>query len=197
MKVNRRGIGVFFGILVFAAVAHADMMPVSQNCAVRQQPCRLCAQADHQCENLFGTPNCTCIADLDVWSVGFSLEADAGTGQASEIQPLTLTDGPNSLAFCLSALISLGLCCSAHWVKRLSLGFVPEWYHEGRPFQIGHSHVLAPCTLCPTKACCFIQPFCAGNDLLPQYRIKTVISLWRKSQFTLAVIASRGPPLRK
>jgi hypothetical protein len=196
MKINRRGIGVFFGVLVFAAGVHAGMMPVSQKCAVCRHSCRCCAPANHQCENLFGTPNCTCIADLDVWSVGFLLEANTGTGQASEIQPLSLTDGPNSLEFCLSALISLGLCSSLHWVRKIHLGFIPQWYHEGRPFQIGHSHALMPGTLCPAPACCFIQPFRSQDNHLPQYFLRTIISLWWKSQFTLAVITSRGPPLR-
>jgi hypothetical protein len=43
--------------------------------------------------------------------------------------------------------------------------------------------------------CCFIQPDNAAERLIPQYRIRTVVSSWRKSQFTPDVIASRGPPL--
>ena len=197
MKIGRRGVFVFFGILVFTAAVHADMMPVSQEGAVCRQSPVCCARADLQRRDLSSQPVCTCIADLDLWSVGILPEAHADIGQTSEIQQLqSLTDGHNSLEFCLSALISLGLCCSGQWVKRLSLGFVPEWYHEGGPFQIGHSHALMPGTLYPAPACCFIQPFCTGDNHLPQYFIKTVISFWRKSQFTLAVIASRGPPVR-
>jgi hypothetical protein len=87
------------------------------------------------------------------------------------------------------------LCSSAHWVKRLSFGFVPEWYHNGGPFQIGHSYAVTPESLCPVQVCCFIQPFCTEDNHLPQYFLKTVTSLWRKSQFTPCVLASRGPPV--
>jgi hypothetical protein len=183
-------------MLVFTAAVHADMMPVSQEDAVCRQSQDSCAPADLQSDNLSGTSNYTCLADLDLWSVEFSPKADAEIGQASEIQPLqSLTDGSNSLKLCLSALISLGLCCSAHRVKRMSLGFIPEWYHEGGPFQIGHSHALMPGTLCPGQVCCFVQPACTGDNNLAQYFLKMVVPHWRKSQFTPIVIASRGPPL--
>jgi len=197
MKSSRRSFLIFFGILVFTAVVHADMMPVSQECTVCRQSHGNYAKANCECESLSGLFNCTGIADLDLWSVEFSLEDDAQIGQTSEIeQPHRLTDGHNSLEFCLSALISLGLCCSVHWMKRHSLSFVPEWYHEGGPFQIGHSFAVTPETLYPTPAYCFIQPFCTADNHLPRYCLKTVISIWRKSQFTPAVIASRGPPMR-
>ena len=196
MKSSWRYILTFIGMLVFTAAVHADMMPVSQEGAVCRQSQNSCAPADLQSENLSGTSNYTHLTDLDLWFVEFSPEADAEIGQASESQHLQgLTDGSNSLKLCLSALISLGLCCSAHWVKRMSLGFIPEWYHEGGPFQIGHSHALMPGTLCPAQVCCFIQPFRTEDNNLPRYFIKTVVSLWRKSQFTPAVLASRGPPL--
>ena len=195
MKSSRRYILTFIGMLVFTAIVHADMMPVSHEDAVCWQSPISSARANLQYENLSGTSDFAGIADLDLWSVEFSPEADAEIRQTSEIQNLqSLTDEPNSLKFCLSALVSLGLCCSAHWVKRLSLGFVPEWYHEGGPFQIGHSHALMPGTLYPVPVCCFVQPFCTGDNNLPQYFLKTVISIWRKSQFTSVVLASRGPP---
>jgi hypothetical protein len=51
-----------------------------------------------------------------------------------------------------------------------------------------------PGTLCPAPACCFIQPFHPQNNHLPQYRLRTIISLWWKSQFTPIVLAPRAPP---
>lgn len=197
MKSSRRYILTFIGVLVFTAVVHADMMPVSQRENVCRQSPGSCGRADLLCvcENSSGTPDFAGIANLDLWSVEFLPGADTVIGQTSEMQHIrSLTDGSDSLKYCLSALISLGLCCSGHWVKRLSLGFIPEWYHEGGPIQIGHSHALMPGTLCPAQACCFIQPVCTENNHLPRYFLKTVISLWRKSQFTPNVIASRGPP---
>ena len=195
MKSSRRYILTFIGVLVFTAAAEADMMPVSQRKSVCRQSPGICNRADFQSKNLSGTSDFAGIADLDLWSVELLPEVHAQVGQTSDLQHLqTLTDGTNSLKYCLSALISLGLCCCGQWVKRLSLGFVPEWYHEGGPIQIGRSHALMPGTLRPAQACCFIQPYCTEDNHLPQYFLKTVISLWRKSQFTSNVIASRGPP---
>lgn len=195
MKSSRRYILTFIGVLVFAASVRADMMPVSQELSVSQQSSGSCAQAELRSEDLPAIPDLARIADMDLWHVELLPEAAAQAGQNPDLQPLqTLTDSTSSLKYCLSALISLGLCCSGQWVKRLSLGFVPEWYHQGGPFQIGHSHALMPGALCLTQACCFIQPYCTEDSHLPQYFLKTIISLWRKSQFTPAVIASRGPP---
>jgi len=195
MKSSRRYILTFIGVLVFTAAVEADMMPVSQEDNVCRQSTGSCTKADLQYNNLSGTSDLAGIADLDLWSVEFSPEADVEIGQASDLQHLqSLTDGSNSLELCLSALISLGLCCSAHWVKKLSLGHIPEWYHNSGPFQIGHSHALMPGTLCPAQVHCFIQPICTEDNNLPQYFLKTVISIWRKSQFTPNVLASRGPP---
>jgi len=182
-------------VLVFATSVHADMMPVSQEDAVSRQSPPCSNRPNLQSENLSATPDFAAIADLDLWSVELLPKVDSQIGQTPETQQLrSLTDGPDSLKLCLSALISLGLCCSGQWVKRLSLGFVPEWYHEGGPLQVGHSFAVTPETLYPTQACCFIQPFCTEDNHLPRYCLKTLISLWRKSQFTPNVLASRGPP---
>ena len=196
MKIKRGFFLIFLGVFVFTAAVHADMIPVSQECAVCRQSTESCARASYQDESLSGPFNCTCISDIDLWSVDFSPEEVVETRQIPEIEQLhRLTDEHNNLEFCLSALISLGLCCSVRWMKRHSLGFIPEWYHEGGPFQIGHSHAVMPGTLCPAPPCCLVQPSCTPDNHLRRYCLKTVISTWRKSQFTPAVIASRGPPL--
>ena len=195
MKSSRRYILTFIGTLVFTAAVHADKMPVSHEDSVCRQSPGSCERAEFQSENLPITPDFTGIAGPDLWPGELLHEADTQIGQNTDLQQLrSLTGGPDSLKLCLSALISLGLCCSAQWVKKLSLGFVPEWYHEGGPFQVGHSHALMPGTLCPAQDCCFVQPFGAEDNNLPRYFLKTVISRRRKSQFTPNVIASRGPP---
>ncbi len=196
MVINRRKllITVGLGLLVTTGV-YADMTPVSRLNAGRRQSPLVCSQADRQYMNFSSPFNCSSIADLDLWSVEFLPEANADISQTSEIQhPQSLTNGHSSFSLCLSALIGLGLCSSAHWVKRLSFGFVPEWYHDGGPFQISHSFAVSPESLYPAPVYCFIQPVCMVEDSLPQYRLRTVVSLWRKSQFTPCVLASRGPP---
>ena len=193
---NRRKllITVGLGLLVTTGV-YADMTPVSQSDAKRVQSSNACRLAELQYTNLSSPYNPPSVTELDLWSVEFLPEANADVSQTSEIQHLQiLTNGQGSLNLCLSALIGLGLCSSAHWVKRLSFGFVPEWYHDGGPFQIGHSYAMMPGSFCPAPVCCFIQPVCMVEDSLPQYRLRTIVSLWRKSQFTPVVLASRGPP---
>ena len=194
--INRRKllITVGLGLLVTTGV-YADMAPVSRLNAGRWQSPLVCSQADVQYMNFSSPSNCPSIADLDLWSVEFLPKLNTEVSQTSEIQhPQSLTNGPGSLNLCLSALIGLGLCSSAHWVKRLSFSCVPEWYHNGGPFQIGHSFAVMPESLCPTPIYCFIQPVCKVEDSIPQYRLRTVVFFWRKSQFTPVVLASRGPP---
>ena len=194
--INRRKllITVGLGLLVTTGV-YADMTPVSHSDAKRVQSANACSLAELQYTNLSSPSNFPSVADLDFWSVEFLPEANADVSQTSEIQhPQGLTNGPGSFNLCLSALIGLGLCSSAHWMKRLSFDFIPEWYHDGGPFQIGHSYAVTAESLCPIPVCCFIQPVYTVEDSLPQYRSGTVVSLWRKSQFTPCVLASRGPP---
>ena len=50
-----------------------------------------------------------------------------------DYQPLT--DGTNSLSLCLSALIGFGLFGSAKYIRTVSFGFIPDWYHDGGPIQ--------------------------------------------------------------
>ncbi len=184
------------GALVLTSVVYADMVPVSQQDTGRRQSPSVCDKVNLYQNNLSDSYNFPSIADLSSLSVGFLPQANADVSQNTEVQqPQILTDGPGSISLCLSALIGLGLCSSTHFVKRLSFSFIPEWYHNGGPFQIGHSYAVTPESLCPVPACCFVQPVCAVEDSLLKYRLRnTVVSLWRKSQFTPAVIASRGPP---
>ncbi len=194
--INRRKllITVGLGLLVTTGV-YADMTPVSRLNAGRRQSPLVCSRTDIQYMNFSSPSNCPSIADLNLWSVEFLPKLNAEVRQTSVMQhPQSLTNGHSSFSLCLSALIGLGLCSSAHWVKRLSFSFVPEWYHDGGPFQIGHSYAVMPESLCHAPVYCFIQPVCTVEDSIPQYRLRTVVSLWRKSHFTPCVLASRGPP---
>ncbi len=194
--INRRKllITVGLGLLVTTGV-YADMTPVFRMDAKCVQSSNVCSRTELQYTNLSSPYNPPSVTELDLWSVEFLPEAKDDISQTSEIlHPLSLTNGPSSLNLCLSALIGLGLCSSAHWMKRLSFGFVPEWYHNGGPFQIGHSYAVTPESLCSVPVCCFIQPVFTVEDSLPLYRLGTIVSLWRKSQFMPCVLASRGPP---
>ena len=179
--------------LVATTAVYADMAPVSP--VGRGQSARVCDRTDFQYTNLSSPSNFPSVAALDSLFVEFLPEANPDIGQNSDMQnPQILTDGTGSFSLCLYALMGLGLCSSAHWVKNLSFGFVPEWHHNCGPFQIGHSYAITPESLCPVPVYCFIQPVFTVEDSLLQYRLRTVTSLWRKSQFTPVVLAPRGPP---
>ena len=187
---GRRIISAVICVLIVAVSAHAGMMSVPEQDTGRSQSPSIRDRVD------FNSYNFPHVADLDSWSVGFLPQANTDIAQTSEIQHLqSFTNGPGSLNLCLSALLGLGLCSSAHLVKRLSLSFIPEWYHNGGPLQIGHSYAITPESLCSSPVYCFVQPLCTVEDSFTQYRLRTVVSIWRNSQFTPAVIASRGPPV--
>jgi len=196
MSDRRKLLTALIAALVVTAAVRADMTPVSRPDAGRRQLPRICGQTDLRYANLSSPYNFPSVADSDSWSVEFLAKANPDIGQNSDMQnPQILTDETGSFSLCLYALIGLGLCRTAPLVKKLSFGFVPEWYHNGGPFQIGHSYAVTPESLCPVPACCFIQPVFTVEDSLTQYRLGTVTSLWRKSQFTPVVLAPRGPPV--
>ncbi len=105
-----------------------------------------------------------------------------------------LTSDQGSLDLCLYALMGLGFCKSAPWVRKLSFGHVPEWYHDGGPYQIGHSFAVSPESLCPVPVHCFVQPDHRAEEFITRRRLRAIVSSWRTSQFTPCTLASRGPP---
>ncbi len=197
MTKRRNIIPVLIGALAGCAISHAGMMPVSPADAADgwRSP-----QADILTGLRPASPsapfaNFVVISDLESWLVGFLPQPNLEAGQTSETKPAQiLTDRQNSLALCLYALLGLGLCRSAPFVKKLHVSCIPEWYHSGGPSQVGHSHAISPDCLCPAPVYCFVQADGATEDPTPQYRQKAIVSLWRKSQFTPAALASRAPP---
>jgi len=192
---GRRITAVVFGALVVTATGYAGMVPMSSVDVGRGVSLPVSIPSiPPSCESptLFGSLN---TADLDLWSIGFLPEGDADAAQTSASQSSpTVTNGPDSLALCLSALVGLGLCGSVHRVKKLSSGFIPDWYHDGGPFQVGHSHAIMLNSLCSVPVYCFIQPALAAENTLAQCRLGMVLSLWRRSQCTPTVLGSRAPP---
>lgn len=183
-------------LAVMAATVRADMMPVSGSDAGYLQASLVGGRTSLPQASPARPPfGCSGAFALGLGSLDFLLKANADVTQTGETRNLqVLARSPGSLSLCLYALLGLGLCRSAPFVKKLSLGCLPDWYHTGGPFQIGHSHALSPDCLCPAPVYCFVQPDGRVEDPISQYRQEIVISLWRKSQFTPSVLASRGPP---
>ncbi len=181
---------------VVAVAAHADMTPVSGLDEVFPRSMPVCGRTDLRQTGLSSPFASFSGTDLNWLPFEFPPETNTDPSQIFETpHRQSLTSGPSSLSLCLSALIGLGLCSSAHYVKRLHFGLIPQWYHNGGPFQIGHSFAVNPDSVCPMPACCFVQPAHTAENITPQYRFGTIVSLWRESQFTQDVIAARGPPM--
>jgi hypothetical protein len=181
--------------LAAVSVVHADMMPVGQPCAGSPESLLVYEQTPVQPTGVSALSiHSPSIADLDLTSGELIHELDAGQIRAAAPSQV-LAYEPGSLNLCLYALIGLGLCRSAPWVKRLSFGFVPDWYHDGGPYQIGHSHAIGPESLSCALVYCFVQPECTSLDLLPQHYLGKVASLLRQSLFVPGRLASRGPPV--
>jgi hypothetical protein len=171
-------------VLLAAATGRAGMTPIDR------------LDAEPVVSLPVGSPAASQSADL-VTPIGVAPGSLAVTtdGAAPDVAAVQIaSDRQNSLHLCLYALLTMGLGKSVPYVKKFSLGVVPQWYHDGGPFQIGHSQAISPDCLDSAPVYCFIQPESGAEDPSPQYRPGAVVSCWRTSQFTPSALISRGPP---
>jgi len=190
-----RFISAVIAALVAGGTVRADMIPVSGQRDGGRQTMPVDGRPDTSSAKAAGLFSGRAIAELDLFPDGFPADPQGDVEPPAELQSVyLLSDEQDSLDLCLYALFGLGLCRSPHWVKKFSFGVIPHWYHDGGPFQIGHSHAISPDCLCSAPAHCFVQPDCRRQMPMLQYRQKTIMALWRKSQFVPTILASRGPP---
>ncbi|MEN6428943.1 MAG: hypothetical protein ABFE13_26645 [Phycisphaerales bacterium] len=192
----RKGIWVVVTVLVARGVACADMTHGSERAFEGPVTDAVYSPPDPR---PFGDGEFSvCLpiaADADPFWAGLLAEAEVDIDDLSEPTAASwiLSDRQDSFDLCLYTLLGLGVCRSAPWAKRLSLGVVPGWYHDGVPFQVGHSSAVSTDCLCPSLVC-FVQPETDPDDLLLRYDRESFTSLWRRSQCGPAAFASRGPP---
>lgn len=182
MKNGRHFVVLVTVVLIAAATGHAGMTPIDRPDARPAISLPVTSQAGSQ------TPGV--VTPVGVAPGSLPVADPAADTAAVHIA----TDRQNSLHLCLYAMLSMGLCKSVPYVKKVAIGIVPQWYHDGGPFQIGHSHAISPDCLDSAPVYCFIQPDVAAGNPTPQCRQRSIVSLWRTSQFTPSVLASRGPP---
>jgi hypothetical protein len=191
--VRRRTIWVVVLAMAVVMTARADMIPVSGPAATASLPDS--EPSEQGSSSVAREGELFPLGALDPLAGGLPRGVLAQGPEASPPQPVViLSDEQDSLTLCLYALFSLGLYKSAPWVKRLSFGIIPSWYHDGGPFQIGHSLAISPDCLIPQAVCCSTQPDWVPKRLMPQYHRGILSPLLRKSQFTLTILAARGPP---
>ncbi|MEN6427035.1 MAG: hypothetical protein ABFE13_16895 [Phycisphaerales bacterium] len=176
-----------FGVTALGTAVRADMMPMTPSSHGWRQTPRSCFPIGPQ-----GATRSDAFAGHVVLVPGGLFHMPSPILEDSEGQirnarsARILTDRQNSLG--------LGACRSVPLVKKLFLSQIPQWYHDGGPFQIGHSHAISPDCSSHAPACCFTQPSHTGTDRIARYPFAAGISFWYKPQFTPAARASRGPP---
>lgn len=185
---------VILGVQAFGAIVRADMMPVSPSGAGYGGPLQSPAAVATPGESVFVSLDGGNIPDFPSLPIPSLPAANDGVEQtcATEAAPI-LTDGQDSFGLCLYALLGLGLCRSLPLVKKVSFGYIPQWYHDGGPAQVGHSFAISPDCLWSDPVC-FVQPDCPAENPIPRYHFPTAVSRRRSSQFTPALRASRAPP---
>ena len=192
----RRLIPSVVGVLLFGGVVRADIVPALWWNAEQHASPYISEWVEGFYTNLSSLYESPIVADVDFGTIQFLPPADVDNAVETSKTPHTIdfTGGPGSCSLCLYALLGLGLFSAPRWVRSLSFHHLPEWYHEGGPFQIGHSHAATPDSLCTLQVCYFAPADSPEEDSLPEYRLGIILALWRKSQFTPNVLASRGPP---
>jgi hypothetical protein len=194
MAKRKEILATVVGLLVLAPILRAEMMPVFPLTIESRAPRHLSVPADAPSADLYSPFGGPTGADWHSLPAGLAPETDNEAELTYETEPVwVLSDGQNSFSLCLYALIGLGLCRSAPLVKKLSLGPIPDWYHNGGPFQMGHRYAIGP-DLCAAPVYCFVQPDHPVRECRPQYARGTIASPLRESQFTFPLRAPRGPP---
>jgi len=159
------------------------------------------ASSDYVCSDLEAqvtdTPGLACPLRVPEFNPLYLFPGDGNDLAPPPLVPpvqIVADSGSSSVSLCLSALMSVGLFSSIHSARKLSFGFIPQWYHNGGPFQVGHSMAVCPNSVCSVPVCCFVQPILGVADIALQRHFGAVASLWRTSQFTPDLLAARGPP---
>ncbi len=200
MRVAVRFITAIIAILVVSATCNADFIAATRLEFDPTQSVSGHNQVDSQqldSSFILSFSNGSEITSLGALAVEILSETGEADQLPHDVEVLhSPKHEPGSLQMCLYALLGLGLCKVAPCLNKLSWSAVPEWYHDGGPWQIGHSVAVSPETLNPISVCCFVQPDNTGERPVPEDRFWTsVSSSWRKSQFTPDALSSRGPPL--
>jgi hypothetical protein len=189
-------IPILIGAVSLCAVVRADMVslsPAVTGCVPSQQT-RLTVDSPSASSS---TP---CLGFAEIvdfsWLLVDSLaEPKAETGQADEAKsPQILMDRQSSVSLCLYALLGLGLCRSAPWVKRLHFGCLPDWYHSSGPYQIGHGYAIAPDCRRSALLPCFVPPGHQPDDISPRCFPGTIASFLKRPRVVCWELGSRGPP---
>jgi hypothetical protein len=192
--IRRREILVaLLGELALAAPLLADMMPVLPPNSPRPQQSRAGPIGDPQVEGLSDVLSHHAAGTLSLRLADSPDWQDVAAPAGEDLRLQILADRQSSLALCLYGLLGFGAVRSLACVKKLSFSPMPLWHDCGAPAPIGSRYALGPDCLCCALPC-FTPLDSTGDERPPPYGLRTLVPLWRKSQFTFSVLAARGPP---
>lgn len=185
--LNRRTI-VLAGLmgLILSGMACADMMPANRTDIESDQS---------QYESTQGSVSLIC----DPLTCNLAIETEEETvdfdkDQKSQGAKYQIEE-PSSFELCVYGLLGIGFCHCRPWIKRVSLGITPEWYHDGGLQQVRHSYAVLPGSQYSQQAYCFIQPAInVKPPILQLYQGGRPLFL-QKTQTTLFHLIPRGPPV--
>ncbi len=185
----------FLVVLLLSEGIHTDLLFVSSSDFIN--PTQLHDFRDLEAQNTETIRRASSLTPLELEPIRLLADPRYDFDHPSDVPPIQVcTDsGQSSFSLCLSALVGLGLYRSAHSLKRLSLGLIPQSYHNAGPFQIGHSIAVDLDYVVPAPMCCFVQPVHTVPDIAHQGHFGALVSLWRPSQYTPDLLTARGPPV--
>jgi hypothetical protein len=195
MKHPRLIIVFSFTLAVVSAV-RADLVPThhTTTASVKAMVPRVAAEeADSQRVRINDS---RCGEDL-FWPTAHVPDALLVSEPASDdsaTQPLP--SAPSSATLCLSAFAGFGVWQLTRSARKMHLGSLPEWYHDGGPAQIGHVTPLdLSFDLSALPICHFEAPDPSGDQgPLPSWWLSRTPRHPFSSQFTLLTADPRGPP---
>ncbi|HSW01760.1 MAG TPA: hypothetical protein VLI39_16445 [Sedimentisphaerales bacterium] len=196
MKLGRI-ILVATGLLMPAGVARADMMPLdalhgtvvwaySDSIEEVEEPTEPTNPA-----NLYSFPS---IFDWDLHGVFRPVIRIDVSEPPESPQVLILGEKEGSFTLCLYAIMSLGLIDPVPWTRKWVVRTLPRWYWNGCPGVYRPCLAISVMLRHPEPTAHWDPPPEQPQDAQTCRQPETTVPLWRKSQFTLPVLAARGPP---
>lgn len=199
MKLGRI-ILVATGLLMPAGVAHADMMPLD---ALHGTVVWACSDSIEEVEEPAEATERTNLASLSSspslfdWNLRGVLwpAVRIDVSEPVQSQPvLVLAEKEGSFTLCLYAMMSLGLIDSIPWTRKWVARALPRWYWNGCPGVYRLCLAISVMLRHPEPTAHWDPPPEQPQDAQTCRQPETTVPLWRKSQFTLPVLAARGPP---
>jgi hypothetical protein len=194
MKLGRI-ILVAMGLLMPAGIAYADMMPLD---TLTSGIVWACSDSIEEVEEPAAPANLSSFSpgmfDWDLHGV-FRPAIRIDVSEPPESLPvIILREKEGSFTLCLYAMMSLGLIDSVPLTRKWVVRTLPHWYWHGCPGVYRPCLAISVMMRHPEPTAHWDRPPDPPQEPQAHNLSETTVPLWRESQFTLPVLAARGPP---